>query len=172
MGTNEPTSVRGDGTLSESDAFHILGNDRRRELIATIADRPDGVVVSDLAEEIARREQDGGNGDPTRDLYKSVYVSLQQTHLPKLADEGVIRYDPETNRVEPGPRLDEVTVYVTDDARPSRLRTWPLVVSLVGLAVLLAAMGGVPLVSAVSAPVWAVVFLSAIAVLGAYAWLR
>jgi hypothetical protein len=171
MGRNEPSSVRTDGSIPESDVFHILGNDRRRELIANIANRPDGVVVSDLAEEIARLEGDGA--DPTRDRYKSVYVSLQQTLLPKLDEEGVVRYDPETNRVEPGPRLGEVTVYVTDDEEePWGHQLWPLVVSLVGLAVLLGAVSGVPLVSSVSASVWAIVFLSVIAVIGAYAWLQ
>lgn len=176
MGINESTHSMnarfgGEGSIDESEVFHILGNDRRREIITNIADRSEGIAVSDLAQEIARRE--GGDMDPSKDLYKSVYVSLQQTHLPKLAEEGIIRYDRETNRVEPGPRLDEVTVYVTDD-QGTRLDNplWPLVVSLVGLVTILASVGGVPVFSAVSAPVWAMVFLSVIAALGVYAWIR
>jgi DNA-binding transcriptional ArsR family regulator len=175
MGTESSNGVKasfGDGgSIDESEVFHILGNDRRREIISSIADRSEAVAVSELASEIARGEQ--SDADPTKDLYKSVYVSLQQTHLPKLSEDGIIRYDPDTNRVEPGPRLDEVTVYVTDENGVSWTSPlWPLSVSLVGLVVTLAAVSDVPLVSDVTAPVWAVVFLSAIAVLGVVAWVR
>ena len=99
--------------LEEATIFHILGNDRRREVILQTTENG-AVNVSELAQYIAEKE---ASDDTTADeLYKSVYVSLQQTHLPKLADEGVIEYDSETKTIEPGPRLDEIEVYVDRDS--------------------------------------------------------
>lgn len=158
-------------TLDESQIFHILGNDRRREIIGRIANRSDVVTVSELADEIAACEE--GDGEPTENLYKSVYVSLQQTHLPKLADEGIVDYDSEANTVRPGARLDEVQVYVQDDAGRGRtLRMAPLVVSLVGLAIVTATTYGVTIAPGVDPQTWAVGFLLVIAIVSAVAVVR
>lgn len=155
------SSGESDATLDESEVFHILGNDRRREIINRVAGRPN-VMVSELAEEIAEREEESEQA--SENLYKSVYVSLQQTHLPKLAKEDIIEYDQESNTVKPGPRLEEVQVYVGEDGPWIRAaRVAPLVVSLVGLAVVLASMYGLVIISALSPQIWAIVFLLLIA---------
>lgn len=148
--------------LDESEIFHILGNDRRREIIIQVVNRS-SVTVSELAEEIARREEDGDQS--SENLYKSVYVSLQQTHLPKLAKEGVIEYDKDSNTVRPGPQLDEVSVYVDESKGWAGMaRAAPLVLSLVGLAVVGAALAQLAVVSAIAPATWGVVFLFLVAV--------
>jgi hypothetical protein len=53
---------------------------------------------------------------------KRVYVSLYQTHVPKLADLGVITYDSETRMVELTERATEVEEYV--DTGPTSERPW------------------------------------------------
>lgn len=143
--------------MDESEIFHILGNDRRREIINSFAESREPITLSELATEIATHESDD---EPPEDLYKSVYVSLQQTHLPKMADEGIIAYDRDAKTIEPGPKLDEVEVYVGDrQALRQPLYSPPLVVSVLALATIVAALLGVPVVSAVDIGVWAVLFL-------------
>ncbi len=59
-------------------------------------------ALSDLAEEIAAAET--GERPPPRNKRQSVYVTLHQTHLPKLADHGVVDYDSERKTVTVEPR--------------------------------------------------------------------
>lgn len=143
--------------MDDSDVFHILGNDRRRELINSIARTADPVPLAELATEVATCEAEG---KPPEDLYRSVYVSLQQTHLPKMADAGIVVYDREAKVVRPGPTFDEVEAYVSRRGYvPNSLYSTPLVVSIVALVVVVAATLGVPVVSDVDVAVWAVISL-------------
>ena len=95
--------------LEESEVFHILGNDRRRAIVQLLADHDHRIDVSDVATDIAETESDAQS--VPNNLYKSVYVSLQQTHLPQLEEDAVIEYDPESKTIERGPNFDEVLQY-------------------------------------------------------------
>ena len=66
----------------------ILGNDRRMLMIEFLQQKEGHAELRDLVEFIAERE-----GDTDRKHRKSVYVSLVQTHIPKLEREGVITFD-------------------------------------------------------------------------------
>ncbi|WP_247728458.1 DUF7344 domain-containing protein [Halovivax limisalsi] len=101
--------------LEESDIFHILGNDRRRAIVVELADRPERVDVSTVATAVAARETD--DEEVPNNLYKSVYVSLQQTHLPQLESDGVISYDPDEKTIARGPQFDRVRTYLTATQR-------------------------------------------------------
>ncbi len=63
----------------------ILGNNRRMLLIEFLQRKNGSAELRDVVEYIAEKE---GNTD--RKHRKSVYVSLMQTHLPKLEREGGI----------------------------------------------------------------------------------
>lgn len=104
------TQQHGRKSLAESEVFHILGNDRRRAIIQSLADRNGRVDVSDIATQIAETESDA-NSVPNN-LYKSVYVSLQQTHLPRLEEDGVITYDSDKRTIAPGENFTDVITYV------------------------------------------------------------
>lgn len=62
--------------------------------------------LSELAEELAAAE----NGVPPDELTtrqrKRTYVSLSQTLVPKLAEAGVVEYDPDTRMVYPTQYVD------------------------------------------------------------------
>lgn len=95
------THSQADEGLSDSELFTMLGNDRRRETIEYVA--TDGeVTVSDVAEHIAERTDGDG-------AYRSVYVSLLQNHLPKLAETGILDYDSGDGTVAPGPNFGVAT---------------------------------------------------------------
>ncbi|KTG07843.1 hypothetical protein AUR64_01900 [Haloprofundus marisrubri] len=146
--------------------FDLLKNDRRRMVMALLADEVESVTIGDVARTIAATEAE--ETPAPEKVYKSVYVSLQQTHLPKLAENGVIEYNRSTGTVAPGPNLDDVLVYVEPTGVSDIWQSEELILGLVGLVVTLAAVVGVPLVSALAAEVWAVFFFTAIICLNAY----
>ena len=65
----------------------ILGNDRRMFVIEYLQKCNGKADLRDLVEYIAKKE---GNTD--RKHRKSVYVSLVQTHIPKMEREGIIEF--------------------------------------------------------------------------------
>ncbi|AGB39097.1 DUF7344 domain-containing protein [Natronococcus occultus] len=125
-------------TLEESEVFHILGNDRRRSIVQLLAAESGQIDVSDVATEIASTESDSSS--VPNNLYKSVYVSLQQTHLPQLQEDAVIEYDSESKTIRPGPNFEDVLGYVDGEMndRSSTLRLH-LGVCLAGLLLIAAA---------------------------------
>ena len=66
----------------------ILGNNRRMLMIEYLQRKEGQAELRELVEFIAERE-----GDTDRKHRKSVYVSLVQTHIPKLEREGVITFE-------------------------------------------------------------------------------
>lgn len=85
-------------TAGLNQAFTLLTNPRRRFVLYYLTRETTEVTLETLAAEIARSDcQTGPGQDP--DL-EHIEASLQHTHLPKLATEGVIRFDAETGEVE------------------------------------------------------------------------
>ncbi|MDS0475086.1 ArsR family transcriptional regulator [Natrinema sp. 1APR25-10V2] len=153
--------------LEESEVFHILGNDRRRAIVQLLADEGGQVDVSDVANEIAAAESD--TSPVPNNLYKSVYVSLQQTHLPQLEEDAVIEYDSDAKTIQPGRHFDEVLQYVdghNDDH--SRILQFHLGLCLVGLAVIGLAGLGLPVVSSVDPVLTSVLVFLAVAASSLY----
>jgi hypothetical protein len=78
-------------TLSIDEVCALLGNERRRACIRRLVTRDETVDLGALAEQIAADEQDvAGPEALTSQQRKRVYVSLYQTHAPRLADAGVV----------------------------------------------------------------------------------
>lgn len=83
----------------------ILGNKRRMLLIEFLQRKNGSAELRDVVEYIAERE---GNTD--RKHRKSVYVSLMQTHLPKLEREGIVTFS--RGRITLLKVPDNVTLYM------------------------------------------------------------
>ncbi|WP_254862674.1 DUF7344 domain-containing protein [Halovivax gelatinilyticus] len=140
--------------LAESDIFHILGNDRRRAIVSELAARPDTVEVSTIATAVATREADSEEDVPNN-LYKSVYVSLQQTHLPQLESDEVISYDPDEKTIRHGPQFDHVRTYLSrTDHSGDRMVVLSLAVAITGLLTIVLSGIGVPIFDSVEPVVW------------------
>ncbi|WP_251948893.1 DUF7344 domain-containing protein [Thermococcus argininiproducens] len=76
-------------TMSPSSM--ILGNDRRMLLIKYLQERDGKADLRDIVDFIAEEE-----GQTDRRHRKSVYVSLIQTHIPKMERAGIIKFDHHT----------------------------------------------------------------------------
>ncbi|MFC7135571.1 DUF7344 domain-containing protein [Halobaculum litoreum] len=90
------------GRLSKTLVFELLASVRRRYVVEHLDAADDTVEVRPLIDAIAEREF---GEDPAYDERKRVYVSLRQTHLPRLADARVIEYDADRGRVAVGDRF-------------------------------------------------------------------
>lgn len=147
-----------DETLEAGQIHDILRNDRRRLAIKCLQENDGLLSVRDLSEDVATRET--GEQPAPRDKRRSVYVSLHQTHLPKLDDLDIVEYDTDEKEVELRDRAREVTTYM--EVVPKYGLTWAeyyLLLGVLGFGTVLAASLGTPVLSAVGTPVVSALYL-------------
>ena len=147
--------------LGEGDIHEVLRNDRRRMVLEALGDADEAVTARELSEAIAARET--GDDPPPRDVRQSVYVSLQQTHLPKLDDLGIVDYDDATKAVRPGRNASEVGVYM--EVVPKYGLSYGEyygALAVLGALLVVASRVGVPGAGAFAPSTWALVVFSAV----------
>lgn len=152
-----PSETVAGGGLSKEDAFKILSNDRRRHVLHYLENRPDDTAkLGDIARQIAAWENEIPLADVSSTERKRVYIALHQTHLPKMAESGVVEYDSDDNVVTLTAEAQDLRVYL--DAGPASDRTWShyyLGLGVVSFAIVAAAAAGVGPLDAVPAVGWA-----------------
>lgn len=85
------------------EVHHILSAPRRWHTILLVAERGDDwASVSHLARAIAANEQDLAPEQTSGEPYRGVYNALSQTHLPALADAGILEYDGDRQKARRG----------------------------------------------------------------------
>jgi len=134
---DQASDVDGPGVHSPDDLFHILQNHRRRFAIHYLKQTQESVDVGDLATQIAAWENGIAPDAVTSKQRRRVYNALQQTHLAKLADSGLV----EVNRrdVDLTERGEQVEVYMEIvHAKDIPWSEYYLVLGIVGLAVVVA----------------------------------
>jgi hypothetical protein len=150
--------------LAESEVYDILRNDRRRSVIHCLRATGGTRTVGSLADTIAADEAD--ESPPPRNVRQSVYVSLHQTHLPKLDDAGVVAFDPAANEVRLLDGAEEVAAYLETSATDTASSRRPILVfglAVVGLCLVFVSLLEVPVVSSVAPAHWALLVFGAIA---------
>ena len=140
-----------DERLSKDVIFELLKNRRRREVLTYLLEAEETVTLGELAEQIAAWENDTEVSALSSDQRKRVYVALYQTHLPKMDDAGIVEYDQDRGLISLSDNADLLMMYLdTDSHRQDRWDRWYALCSVVGAALVSAAVLGLPLVSAVS----------------------
>ena len=155
------------GSLDESDIHDVLRNDRRRLTIERLREAEGSVSVRELSEAVATRET--GEDPAPRNKRQSVYVSLHQTHLPKLDGLGIVEYDADAKTVRLTDRIEEVEVYM--EVVPRHGLSWGeyyLALAVLGLLTTAGVAVDVPGVSVMRPGVVAAVFFFAVAVSATY----
>ncbi|WP_254841226.1 DUF7344 domain-containing protein [Natronomonas marina] len=135
--------------LEEREIHEILRNDRRRLALETLRQHGGEATVRELSERIGTHET--GEDPPPRNKRQSVYVSLHQTHLPKLDELGIVEYDPDEKDVALTNRVQQVEVYM--EVVPEYGLSWGELyfgLGLLGISTVVAALVGVPGVSSIS----------------------
>jgi len=97
--------------VPEGELFDALSNRRRRYALEALMGT-DGIELGDLAEQVAAWELEKEIAAVDSTERKRVYTSLQQSHLPRLDDAGLVRFDKRAGFVEPTPGLEECEVYL------------------------------------------------------------
>ncbi len=132
-------------SLEQTEIHDVLRNDRRRLVLNRLRQQDGTNTVRELSEYIAGIESN--QTPPPRNIRQSVYVSLHQTHLPKLDSIGIVSYDSNAKTVTLAQHADEVTVYL--EVVPKYGLSWGeyyLGLGLLGFLVLVAGWIGVPVV--------------------------
>jgi len=75
---------------SQGDVFSLLSNQRRRYAVRACQELETPIELGELAEHVAARECEKPISRITSEERRRVYSSLQQVHIDKLEDAGVI----------------------------------------------------------------------------------
>ena len=122
-GTRTPGRIdAAPGELSPGEVFDLLANTRRRCVLHYLRRVEGAADLRDMAARIAAWEYGTAVEELTADQRKRVYTSLQQTHLRKLEDAGIVEYDDEAARVHPTEAAEEIEVYL--EVVPGRAFPW------------------------------------------------
>lgn len=137
--------VRASRELKAIDIHEVLSNSRRQHAIEILKASGGKLSARELSEKIAEAET--GESPPPSNIRQSVYVSLHQTHLPKLDELGIVEYDSESKTIELLERAKEVNIYLETVSKYGL--SWSeyyLAVSLLGLLLIIASEVGVPVI--------------------------
>lgn len=93
------------------EVYHIFGNRRRRYTLHYLKQADGKVDFGNMAEQIAAWEHEKPRLEVTSDERKYVYSALQQRHLPKMHDIGLVEFDKRDASVEPTSELDKIDIY-------------------------------------------------------------
>lgn len=105
--------------LSQDEVYQLLSNPRRRFIISYLRGR-DEIYLQDLAAEVAAWENETSVESLTDQQRKRVYVSLYQTHIPKLDEAGIIDYDTDTGMIRLRDRVEQLDTYLPADEDSER----------------------------------------------------
>lgn len=104
----------------KDEVYDLLSNHRRRYVVHYCKRAGGPVTLSELAEQVAAWEHDKAVAEVTSAERKRVYTSLQQTHLDRLADAGIVSFD--GDEIELTEKAEELEVYL--DIVPSGSIPW------------------------------------------------
>jgi len=105
-------------------AFDLLSNSRRRFTLYYLSRTEGEVPLNEVAARVAAWENDTEVDELSDSQQKRTYVSLYQTHFPKLTEVGIIRFDRDRSVVELTDKADELADYLPGDAGPAH--PWPV----------------------------------------------
>ncbi|MBX0293846.1 DUF7344 domain-containing protein [Haloarcula nitratireducens] len=155
--TSSPITKEAD-PLSKGEIFDVLQNERRRYVLQYLREHGGPVELGDLTSEVAAMEYDCCCEDVSSAQRKRVYTTLQQTHLPRMAEASIVEYDADEGLVTTTPQTEELTVYL--EVVPSGEFPWReyyLSLGAVSLAVIVVLWVGVYPFTLIPPLVWATV---------------
>jgi uncharacterized membrane protein len=98
--------------FSQEVVFEMLSNERRRYVIHYLLDADEEAELRDLARTLAAWENDKHPEEITSQERKRVYNALQQTHLPKMDDAGLVAFEASRGTISAADDLADLQVYL------------------------------------------------------------
>ncbi len=101
--------------------LNLCQNQHRRIVLKMVVEEQRSLTLDELTKAILKYNYHTPPTEASEDVLTEIRLSLYHVHLPKLAAEGFINYDPERRVVEPTEQLDQVqpTLSTILDADPS-----------------------------------------------------
>lgn len=160
-------SKPGKEELTQDVIFDILSNSRRRFILSRLQERDEPIELMDLANQLAAWENDTTVEELTDKQSKRVYVSVYQTHVPKLESTGLITHDADTGLIELSNNARQIGRYMPDEQEPDTIPWYRYYVGLatVSAAFLLLVLADAPVVEQLSMPAAGLVVVTAFAIL-------
>lgn len=121
---------------SQDRVFDILSSPRRRYVLFQLKQRDDPIELTELAEELAAWENETTVAELSKQERKRVYVSLYQTHVPKLEEAGLVEYDSDAGLVSLSGDETALEPFIGGDDTGPRWYLYYAVAAVLGLALL------------------------------------
>ncbi|WP_433630351.1 DUF7344 domain-containing protein [Halomicrococcus sp. NG-SE-24] len=174
--------------ISDDKIFHLLQVKRRRDVLRYLQDHGGSAEMRDVTEQVAAWENNTTLAELSSNERQRVYISLYQSHLPKLDKEGVIEYDQSRGNVKLTPLAEQLKPYLdaavndtvettddsvisnTDEQASSESTPWLKAyqyLTVVGLTVLLGFWANISLFTVVGIQQWAAVIVALFGILSA-----
>jgi len=99
-------------TLTKGTVFQTLSNTRRRYVVHDLLQHEEPRELGALAKQVAAWENEKTIQQVTSAERRRVYNALQQVHLPRMDEDGLVRYDAARGTVEPTAELVDLRVYL------------------------------------------------------------
>jgi len=101
--------------------FDACHHQRRRIVFAILDAERRSLTLNDLAQTVLEYNRRASPTEVSGDVLSETRLSLHHVHLPKLASDGFITYDPDRHLVESTERFEQVqpTVSTVLDADPT-----------------------------------------------------
>lgn len=90
----------GSDSIAFDSILNLCQNRSRRIVLRTLTGEQQSLTLDDLTETIIKYNHQISLTEPSENVLTEVRLSLYHVHLPKLASEGLIDYDPELQLVE------------------------------------------------------------------------
>ncbi|ELY88699.1 hypothetical protein C483_15212 [Natrialba hulunbeirensis JCM 10989] len=120
--SEETTAVPEPEPLSKGEVFEVLRNQRRRYVLHFLKQDGRPVELGDLAQQLAAWEYETTLEGVTPAQRKRVYTTLQQTHLPKMDEVGILHFDSDRGVIRATDRTRDISVYL--EIVPGREFAW------------------------------------------------
>jgi hypothetical protein len=101
-----------DPDLTKGEIFDVLRNQRRRFVLQYLKKVEGPVELGDLATQVAAWEYETPIDEVSSEQRKRVYTTLQQTHLSKMHDAGIVDYDSDAGLINSTDHTAELNVYL------------------------------------------------------------
>jgi hypothetical protein len=129
--SDEASAPFSDSEVAKDMLFDLLISPRRRFILYYLHDLPVGeTTLNDLSAEVGAWEYGKPVEELTRQERKRIYVSLYQTHVPTLAEAGIIAYDSESGDIALTDHINEFGPYLGWEEPP-----WPWQAIYLGTAI-------------------------------------
>jgi hypothetical protein len=108
-------------TSAFDSVLDLCQHQHRRIVLALLAAEQRSLTLNDLTQTVLKYNHQASPTAVSEDVLTEIRLSLHHVHLPKLASDGLITYDPDRQLVEPTEQFEQVqpTLATILDADPT-----------------------------------------------------